>query len=269
MKISIIIPYRDRRRSIYFLIKEFQKQQGFLQGNMEIIIVNLGSSKVLDKHKAPNLHEINIDYDGIFSRGYCCNVGAKKAKYDIIWFVDADCVPHVRLLEYINSNFDMNNPNFAINVPVMFLNEQATESIINSDYSWEDYIKYKNDPHLWLKPRIDGTSQVCMFKRNFIELGGYDETFIGHGAEDLLIHDQIAKLLPNYWGQWPKTIEVKWSIERDLILTHLYHGKRNYHTPYMSNYRKNWNMYKAKISSNIMRNNSGREWGLIEKPPIK
>jgi len=263
MNISIIIPYRDRKRNLEITLKLFEQQEKF-SGQFELLIINLGSKTSISDILTQHSKEIYVNYHGIFSRGYACNVGAKQAKFDIIWFIDADCIPHPKLLYLLETNFDIIKPNFAINCPVIFLNQNETNKIIlKKTYTYDNFLSYKNNKNIWLKPHIDGTSQICMHKKTYIDLGGIDERFIGHGYEDLLLHDQIADLNPDYWSRFPDKAEVKWSIERNLILTHLFHGHRNYRRPYMSKYRDNLKLYKTLISQNIKKNNEGKEWGLL------
>lgn len=267
MKISIIIPYRDRKQGLALILKQFATQEDFLQEDYEIVIVNLGSESV-DLSNNKQAKEIHVDYKGIFSRGWALNIGVKRAPDDnYIMFLDADCIPHLRFLSLIKEHFNTANLQFAINSPVMFLNNDKSRYILNQEsYSMEDYKSFAGNRRVWVKPRIDGTSQVCLAKKHFIDLGGFDENFIGHGAEDILLHDQLATYLPN-WGKWPNTIDVKWSIDRNLILTHLYHGKRNHRSPYMARYKINWQRYRNLIGKNVTTNNHKQAWGLIEKPP--
>jgi len=266
MKISIIIPYRDRKQSLSLILKQFVDQKDFNQQDYEIVIVNLGSEHV-DLGGNAQAKEEYVHYKGIFSRGWALNIGVKQAAYDYVMLLDADVLPHPEFLSLIQKHFDTANPHFVINSPVMFLNNVKTQYIFGQEsYSMKDYQNFKSNRGFWLKPKTDGTSQICLAKKFFIDLGGFDESFVGHGGEDLVIHDQIATHL-SHWGKWPRTIEVKWAIDRDLILLHLYHGKRNYRSPYLANYRKNWERYRDTVKRNIMINNQGREWGLINKPP--
>lgn len=268
MNISIIIPYRDRRENLYFLLEQFSHQRNTTI-NFEILLVDLGSK--IDIKDLVNKYQINhiyVNYKNIFSRGWACNIGAKHAKYDIIWFVDADCIPHPLILNKVETNFDENNYKFAINTPVIFLNANSTREILTKkNYSWSEYLKFKSSNKFWLKNRIDGTSQIIMHKKLFCEIGGYDEKFVGHGYEDMLLHDQIAQFIPEFWSKNPDKKEVAWSIEKDLVLTHLYHGARNYRSQYMSRYTKNLRLYKSLISQNVRKNNIGINWGDINNPP--
>jgi len=262
-KISIIIPYRDRKNNLQFLLNAFENQQDF-ENDFELIIVDLGSNESILDILTPHSKHIYVNYKGLFSRGYACNIGVKNCSGNIIWLVDADCMPHPFILNKIISNFNFNNENFAINCPVIFLNPTETNYLLNKGIiTFDDYVKYKNDKTVWLKPHIDGTSQICMHRKKYIELGGIDERFIGHGYEDLLLHDQIADLNPDFWSRFPEKKEVQWSIQRDLVLIHFFHGYRNYRTPYMSKYRDNLKLYKYLISKNVKKNNVGKEWGKI------
>jgi len=270
MKISIIVPYRERDQYLRVLVNQFSSQQKFPQSDYEIIVVRLGGTQPTNIYNKPNINirEIYVDYNGIFSRGYCCNVGAKQAKNEVIWFVDVDCIPHPFMLKIIQENFSVNNPYFAINVPVIFLNRIKTLEVFGKPtYTWDDYNTIKTSPRFWLKRKVSGTSQVCMHKENFISLGGVDEEFVGHGYEDMLLHDQIASHLKTYWGRFPHNIEIVWSEKRDLVLTHLYHGERNRTSTYMSNYQKNLKYYRQRIGDNVMKNNVDLIWGSVDHPP--
>ena len=269
MNISVIIPYRDRKQNLEVLLHQFNNQRNTFV-SIEIVIVDLGSSVLIDNivSKYNNINHIYVDYKNIFSRGWACNIGAKQSKYDIIWFVDVDCIPHPLALNKIEEHFDPENPNFAVNTPVIFLNSNSANEIISKgSYSWSDYLKYKNSRNYWIKNQIDGTSQIIIHKELFYKIGGYDERFVGHGYEDMLLHDQIAQFIPDFWSKYPDKKEVAWSIKKDLVLTHLYHGARNYRSQYMSRYTKNLRLYKSLVSQNVRKNNIGINWGDINNPP--
>lgn len=265
MKISIIIPHRDRQKYAKLVIQQFLFNQKNSNSDIEIIVVDLGSKDDISMLSLDSrVKIIKVEYNGTFSRAWACNIGAKLSNYDILWFVDADAVPHPLLLNRVEEYFNIEDERFAINVPVLALNGQATNEVFQKgELSWQDYLKFKNALTKYsIKRQIDGTSQIILHKKMFFDLRGYDERFVGHGYEDMLLHDQIAKIIPDKWSPFPDKKEIKWSIERDLVLTHLYHGQRNYRSAYMKNYSKNLRLYKELVKTQT-KNNPQRDWGVF------
>ncbi len=131
------------------------------------------------------------------------------------------------------------------------------------------YEHYKDNKKCWTKPKIDGTSQMGMHKHIFMDFNGYDEKFYGHGYEDFLVHDFVAQRMGDKynWAPWPKNGEIDWAKERNIILTHLWHGVRDYRSPYMSRYRSNLQLYRKIINAGLTKSNIDQIWGSVDHPP--
>ena len=85
---SIIIPARDEESYIGKCLKSIKKIK--YSGKLEVIVVNNGSTdrtaKVAENLGAQVFREDRLGVS------YARNLGAKKAKYDYLFFLDADCM---------------------------------------------------------------------------------------------------------------------------------------------------------------------------------
>ena len=105
-----------------------------------------------------------------------------------------------------------------------------------------------------------------MYKRRFVEIGGYDEDFIGWAYDDC---DLVERL---------KRHNCKF-VQTDSVIIHLYHPKRRIGIKENSKmYLYNKNLYLRKNRKGIIFSNENREWGVlgekitkrdVEKPTIK
>lgn len=111
--ISIIIPTFNR---LDYLKKSIDSLVALDFDNFEIIAVNDGSTdgtqEYLDSLKSENIKVIHHKKN--FGPGYARNSGIKSARYDIIAFIDDDCIADKNWLKEIAKGFINDNIGFVI-----------------------------------------------------------------------------------------------------------------------------------------------------------
>lgn len=145
--------------------------------------------------------------NGAFSLASCRNYGARFVQTPTMMTLDVDYVltqeTLEKLLKIIKIKEIAENPARFLVLPCVFLNEFGTQKFANGELV-EEEIQYQlvfND-----KKHFDfcspASSSVVLNTYTFLELGGYDESFVGFGYEDfdflsrLLRHCATFEILP-------------------------------------------------------------------------
>ena len=162
-------------------------------------IIDFGSdeyhSKIIEEICRSNgfLYHFEEDY-GVYSPAIARNRGFEKTDTDLIFFCDIDFflpVDAFRHLAYVASILDMKN--IIDNVLVCHayhLGEEQTRTVMACNASQRKSVLDSLACDMALKAQEDGGfiapySNVFLINRKFFSLiGGYDESFRGHGSED-------------------------------------------------------------------------------------
>ena len=91
MKISVIIPTLNEAATIKELLDHLKK----LNGNLELIVVD-AHSKDETVQLASSLAKVIMSPRG---RGVQMNIGARHSTGDVLWFIHADCFPHLKSVQ--------------------------------------------------------------------------------------------------------------------------------------------------------------------------
>lgn len=213
--VSIIIPFGLSYERAYIKERVLQKASYFQnEKELELIFVEGFSSQICPQIKdfiEEKGHRYLKDESqkNAFSQGACRNLGVKFAKNEVIMVLDVDY--HLskanlkKLLELIKLKDIKNSPNALILPPCLFLNQKANEILATKSEEGldillqNDLISGKND---FVKFFAVAAGAFVMNKSKFLELGGYDESFVGHGYEDfdllarILLHTQQFEKMP-------------------------------------------------------------------------
>jgi glycosyltransferase involved in cell wall biosynthesis len=162
MKISVIIPAYNEEKDIINCLNSLKKQSC---KNFEIIVVDDGSTdKTLDViKKFKNVKIIKQNHKG---PGSARNLGAKKAKGEILVFIDADMS--------FNKNYINNLVRPIIRDKKIIGTTHDYEIATNTDNIWSA---------LWGKIRVskEKAKEIKIFrairKDKFLELGGFDSKY--------------------------------------------------------------------------------------------
>ena len=249
-KVSIIMSSFNRPKLLNLGLSSIAEQK--IDYSFEIIVVNDGmddeTKNVCDLYK----NKLNIKYifsghrnvKTLVSRSPAIplNIGIKNSEGDIIILT---CPEIYHLNDGINNIVKplIENCNYLIIPEFMYFDDSGkyTDDLLkNLNGDLNKCSNNKNDVQM---PFLMG-----IWKDQIINIGGYDEDFIGYAAED---NDFVDRLKLN-----------KCVYHRvDAKAVHLYHGKRNLGTVQWDNpnWVYNYNLYTER--KGILIRNAGKEWG--------
>ncbi|MBL0476139.1 galactosyltransferase-related protein [Aeromonas veronii] len=198
--LSIVIPFSER----LFIKEDFRLEKlvchAIEKTSCEVLIIYSGSLSS-HRHKWSQGHERVTwlhapEYD-VFSPGALRNFAAKHANGKYIFFVDAD-------LDLSHNNWKTlicklqkiiyTNQQAFLMYPCLYLTKEETERF-DGDFQGclESFLRGENH-------RVEGialASSCLLINREwFLQLGGFDEQFVGHGGEDLELIDRLTRHYP-------------------------------------------------------------------------
>jgi len=126
-----------------------------------------------------------------FSLAQCRNFGALQANAKVILFLDADCFLSLstlkKLLDLSLAKDIAGNENEFLMLPCLYLNKEASEFFSTQEPILWDVLAQSDlarAQRKYVQNFARASSLVLFNKAKFEALGGYDESFIGHGYED-------------------------------------------------------------------------------------
>jgi len=189
-KISVIIAAYNAEKTIVNCILSLKKQ---VYPQFEIIVVNDGSTdntkKILEKIKG-----IKIISQKNKGPGAARNLGAKKARGDILVFTDSDCEARDKFwLRNISSVFNKDNKIAAV---ASCYNGSVGKKFIEEYAFLELVYRLKNMPH---EVSTAPSSNISCRKGIFIEIGGFPEQKKFIFAEDILFSYNMSRMGKIIW----------------------------------------------------------------------
>ncbi len=210
---SIVTCHRGRRLALRAFLRAFSLAVKHLdKDSFEIVITDMDESSdtLIDKYSdVLNINLCKVKYDGIFCRGRALNHAVLNAQGEYITPLDLDSIisKHFLLnIEKFYSEHDTERMKLCHRVRMLDSDTSLTFLFNNFDESAIDnlLINYKNFVmHVerytgdaigykggeisseWLEGEALGNSQFTLLKSIFMELGGYGESFVGWGCEDM------------------------------------------------------------------------------------
>jgi len=217
---SIIIAHRDRPKCIKVLLRSLLVASQKATAPYEIIIADLNSKKssqsIFDEYEASNLNlrVLRHRYSGPFWKTKALNSAAKKAKGKYLTMIDADSVVNCCFFSSIEDFFScQDNANTKLAHRVFYVSPITSQFLykrsnnfdcnflsnniwkIGNTYSrarerftgQEKFLDqiHKSKQQMALDKWALGNSHFTMKRKFYMEIGGCDERFIGHGLEDL------------------------------------------------------------------------------------
>ena len=182
MEISIINPVRDNQKGIDSYLDEFLKTHQTEHFPKEIIIVDNNSSPTITLKDRHLLHTLPIKLIVCNKVGPAAarNLGVLNAKGEWILFNDSDCLPTSSLLRgYLKA--DNGSIGYAGNI------KSLGQDRLSRYYQSQEILlplKTKNDTGENV-PQYLITANSLVWKKAFIEIGGFNEEIKIAGGEDI------------------------------------------------------------------------------------
>lgn len=156
----------------------------------QIIVVEQGEKQTVFSDL---LDVIFVEKEGLFHKSFLYNTAVPYAKFDTLFFHDADLFMSVGLyLENITQALvcDVVNPYNKL----IYLSPQETVRLRNNPFKARRFRGVRT-----LHPRIISGGCFCIKKRLYQQIGGFDERFIGYGYEDSEFDLRLKEYDPSWY----------------------------------------------------------------------
>jgi len=248
---TIIVPIRTKSiqsqniRRLYRLLNT-------IPDTFEVIVVDDGSPAKVSKqieHLVSRHHLVRYLYISSafksFSLARARNYGAIHASTPVVIFHDVDFLAptetYSKLTHEVGRCQLATEPKNFFCVPVAFLTPKGTDRFLK-----KEEVSLKESMSEDYRAIVYGSSCLVMNRAHLLSIGGHDESYKGHGAEDFELLHRLGTLFPI--AEKPKqystnfgsgTIDEykgfrayfalfgKSAYEKDIVFVHLYHPKRN------------------------------------------
>ncbi|WP_429135219.1 galactosyltransferase-related protein [Aeromonas hydrophila] len=191
MKTSVIIPhfYSSHRGSEEDSQKRLNKCiDSISKSKKNIFLV----TKDLDVDIESYVQVLIID--GLATPSTTRNYAARSACSDNIFLLDADLICSPNIVKEIDKIRPFTPTQYFSMFPCLYLTKEETERF-DGDFQGclESFLRGENH-------RVEGialaSSCLLMNREWFLQLGGFDEQFVGHGGEDLELIDRLTRHYP-------------------------------------------------------------------------
>jgi glycosyltransferase involved in cell wall biosynthesis len=192
MKVSVVVPGYNAEKTLSSLLDSLSNQS---LKDFEIIFVDdcsQDSTAQIAKSYQCNLIQLAENH----GPAYCRNIGAKKARGEILVFTDSDCTVEDDWLERILGHFLKNDTEAIMGKLVLLPSNFLGNSISALGFPAGGSIGFDKIWKVDQKGFTDSLSSCnCAIKKGiFREIGGFDETFPYAGGEDSLLAYNIRRL---------------------------------------------------------------------------
>ncbi|MFA5878362.1 MAG: glycosyltransferase [Candidatus Staskawiczbacteria bacterium] len=159
--LSIIVPTLNEEKYLPLLLKSIRGQNF---NDYEIIVADAGSKDKTVKIAKDN--DCRVIPGGLPAKGR--NDGAKKAKGDLLFFIDADSIIPEEFFGKALKEFRTKNLDFAVFGLTPIESKKIQKIAFNIFYNWYIFLSERFLPH--------ASMGVLVKKDIFMKLNGYDET---------------------------------------------------------------------------------------------
>lgn len=207
-KLSIIIPFGTSIERPYIKERVIQKAQEYKSDELvEYIFVEGFSSEVhqelpsiITKYGHKYFKDESQQKMGAYSLGQCRNLGVVYATASVVMSLDVDYYLSRQNLEKILKIIEIKginrNPNTFLVLPCVFLSEKGSEFLLTQPKElWDTLVVFdvQNGINRLTKFYSPASSSIVMNRHKYLEIGGNDSSFIGHGYEDFDLMMRIFK----------------------------------------------------------------------------
>ncbi len=260
MNISILLPYRDRKKNLMILLRQIKRNLFFFKEKLEVILIDLGSKENIQPELSsfPFVSYEYIDYKETFCKAWGLNLAFKKARYDWIFMLDVDCIFFEKFLVNAGKYIDAEDKNrFYIFEAVAGLNETLTR-IIHEKGNITNRLKGVILEFFEKMDFLQGAGNILVHRDLYEQLSGYDEKIIGWGREDSDFYNRLLAA-----GAQKATIP----LQPDQCLFHLFHKQEDltYNNAWI--FSQNDFVEQYNLKHKVTRTNGEDEWGNIAIRP--
>jgi len=173
--ISIVIPYRytdDYHRFLPYIIDQFHGETIVVEEDSKPHEMDCGADKYLF-----------IKSDLPFNKSRCLNVGIREAENNAVILHDCDIIVPPIYEQTIKEYLDKVDA-VHLGGPLIYLDEQQTSAILTGIASPYGFA-VSPDKYIFDYP----WGSMAVKKDRYIEIGGMNEAFKGHGGEDVSFNE--------------------------------------------------------------------------------
>lgn len=246
MKASIIITSFNRPHLLMFGLQSLVKQS--LQ-DIEIIVLNDGDPNDKTKHICDSFENLNIRYFSAQQKrcqwrtpGFAINFGVKQSLGEYVFLSCAEMYHMDNTLDDMIKMLEVYPRSLVIPIHGRDDNGFVLNKLINHELI--SNIDYNNSPvlHNTHLPFFMG-----MRKEHFVNIGGYDEDFVGIAYDDNDLVERLRKAGHN-------------TIRSHSRIIHLYHERISFDDPILqAKFAINRSLYQTR--KNIVTRNTNITWG--------
>ncbi|WP_455949346.1 galactosyltransferase-related protein [Helicobacter pullorum] len=203
--LSIIIPFGTSKERPYIKERVIQKARKYKSNEkIEYIFVE-GFSSLVCKEIPLIIAECGHEYykdekQQKFSQGQCRNLGVMYANSPAVMALDVDCYLSQKnlekLLEIIQIKGIDKNPNAFLVLPCAYLKEEGNEFLLSKpEEMWDSLVGFdvQSGANKLVKFYSPASSSMVLNRHKYLEIGGNDNAYIGHGYEDFDFMMRIFK----------------------------------------------------------------------------
>ncbi len=209
MKLSIVIPNKNRKSQLIKCMKSISEQIGVSKNEYELIVVDGGSddgsNQIYKQYESSELvFKVIYDDNSVFNISRIRNIGAKEARGQFIAFIDVDMlIPEdftaITISKYSDADYDVichyilgfgiSTNDYEAKIYNMLtaenLREMIQDDIRFSDFRVNVFESVDNEISLLTAPWVYGWSAAITIRKQVLsEVSGFDETLKGWGSED-------------------------------------------------------------------------------------
>lgn len=254
--LGVVIPYRGRFETLEIFLKNIVQHEQIVW-----CVVNLGDSdsRVESLCRRHSVRHEFVQHDGVFQIGACMNHGARRLACRFFLTQDVDCLAppgfYERLLVCIKVLDADPNPAAFLMLGCYYASAEFSHKYLNGRIGTQIHETLLNTPHNLEAVGFTGTIPVVR-RRFFLNIGGIDERFKGHGAEDFYLLHQLSREWgdierpPGYPGTGKEAAGLRVlaglyrqrSRDLDLFLIHRFHARPARQDAYREHSDQNWRL---------------------------
>ena len=255
MKVSIIIPSYKRCHLLQWGLSSLAQQ--YITVDFETILLNDGIHDETEALAAQYEDKLNIRYIFTGQRnlngqmmwrvpGYTLNIGVKKSEGDIIIFCCAEMFHMNNTIDLITSVYNGPDTDKILAMPIAKDDNGEFLKYIGATNGEANIDVFNSQPPLI---NVKFPFFLAMRKKEFIDIGGYDEDFTGTDYDD---EDLVMRLLDNGC----------YHVETPAKAVHLWHPRLTMTRERIPRFQHNKKLFEQRRG--VIHRNVGRDWGELE-----